>query len=181
MSRSTRRRRYVSRRRALLVALSCLALVVGVGAVALGALVQTSPESREPVPLSVGAVHTVPDRVAFVGDLVVYGTPPTGERPELDALGCTATEGERALSTEAAAREDRIVVADVGLVPLVSFPGREGHSIACTGPAAAAAAPLFVVPGASSRSLIPLGAYCVAAFLLPLGTVGLLMLRASAD
>lgn len=179
MSRSTRR--YVSRRRGLLVALSCLALVLGAGAVALGAVVQTSPESREPVPLAVGDVYTVPERVAFVGDLVVYGTPSTGERPELDELGCTVTEGESALSTEAAAREDRIVVTGVGLVPLVSFPGREGYSIACAGPAAAAAAPLFVVPGASSRSLIPLGAYCVAAFLLPLGTVGLLMLRASAD
>lgn len=180
MSRATRRR-YVSRRRGLLMALSCLALAVGVGAVLLGALVQTSPEPREPVPLAVGEAYTVPDRVAFVGDLVVYGTPQNGERPELDALGCTATEGEGSLSTDAAAREDRIVVAGVGLVPLVSFPGRPGHSIACTGSAAVAASPLVVVPGASSRTLVPLGAYCVAAFLLPLGTVGLLMLRASAD
>ncbi|WP_380164469.1 hypothetical protein [Jannaschia sp. R86511] len=178
MSRATRR--YVSGRRRVLGALSCLALAGGAGAAALGWHVQTTPEDRTPVPFAAGEVVTVGERVAFVGDLVVYGAA-DGGRPELEALGCEVTDGGGPLSTEEAAGQDRIVVDGVGLVPLVSFPGREGYGLVCTGPAAVAAAPLYLVPGATSRSLVPLGAYSVAALGLPLGTVGLLMLRASRD
>lgn len=164
----------------MLLGLSVLSLATGAGAAVVGWHVQTTPEDRTPVPLAVGEVLTVGERVSFVGDLVVYGGS-DGERPTLDELGCQVTDGGGPLSTAAAASEGRIVVDGRGLVPLVSFPGREGYSIACSGPAAAAAAPLYVVPGATSRSLVPLGGYSVAALGLPLGAVGLLMLRASSD
>lgn len=162
-------------------ALSCVALVLGVLAVGLGYLVQSTPEDRTARPMSVDEAFTVGDRVPFVGPLVVYGTPTGGERPELDELGCEVTDGGGPLSTEAAERQDRVVVDDRGLVPLVQFPGREGYSIACTGPAAAAASPLYVVPGASARTLVPLAAYCTAALLVPLGLLGVLTLVASRD
>ena len=68
-----------------------------------------------------------------------------------------------------------------GLVPLVQFPGREGYSIVCTGPAAVAATPLYVVPGASSRTLVPLAGYCTAVLLVPLGLLGVLRLVSSRD
>lgn len=170
----------VGRDRGALAVLAAALLVVGVAALVLGWTVQTSPEDRTPVPLAVGEVWTAPERPLFVGDLVVYGTPDGGARPGLDELGCVVTEGGGPLSTSAAAAQDRIVVQGRGLVPLVSYPGQAGYSVACTGPAAAEAAPLFVVPGATSRTLVPLGAYCVAALAVPLGLVGLLMLRAGA-
>jgi hypothetical protein len=91
------------------------------------------------------------------------------------------TEGGGPLSVERAAQEDRVVVAERGQVPLVSFPGRAGYGLVCTGPAAAAAAPLFVIPGANSRELVPLAAYSTAALLVPVGAVGLVMLRSGRD
>ena len=170
---------YATRRRAVLTGLAAASLLLGAGAFVLGWSVQSSPEDRTPVPLAVGQVVTAPDRVSFVGDLVVYGTPGTGSRPDLDDLGCVVTEGGGPLSTDAAAREDRIVVGGNGLVPLVSYPGRTGYSIACTGPAAVEASPLYLVPGATSRALVPLGSYSLAALTVPLGLVGLGMLRSS--
>lgn len=169
----------VARRRGVLYVLSGGTLLVGVGGLLLGFAVQGSPESMEAQPLGPGEPFTAPQRALFVGDLVVYGTPPEGARPELDDLGCVVTEGGGPLSVSAARQEDRIVVAGEGLVPLVSFPGREGYSVACTGPAAVAAAPLYVVPGDDSRDLIPLSAFTVASLGCPLGAVGLVMLRAS--
>ena len=115
------------------------------------------------------------------GDLVVYGSPDEGGRPDLQEMGCAVTEGGGPLSVERAAQEDRVVVDGFGQVPLVSFPGRPGYGLVCTGPAAAAAAPLFVVPGATSRELVPLAAYSTAALLVPVGAMGLLMLRAGRD
>jgi len=161
--------------------LSAVALVLGVFAVGLGYLVQATPEDRTAQPLPVDAAYTVGERVPFVGALVVYGTPTEGDRPELADLGCQLSEGDGPLSTEAAERQDRVVVDGRGLVPLVQFPGREGYSIACTGPAALAAAPLFVVPGASSRDLLPLAGYCAAALLGPLGLLGVFTLVSSRD
>ena len=179
-SRASRAER-AQRSRPLVWGLSVLALVLGGLAFALGYLVQSVPEDRTAQPLPLDAPYTVGERVPFVGALVVYGTPTGGERPELDELGCEVTEGGGPLSTEAAERQDRVVVEGRGLVPLVQFPGREGYSIACTGPAAAAAAPLYVVPGATSRDLLPLAGYCVAALLVPLGLLGVLTLVASRD
>lgn len=179
-STSTRARRRAWRRGAGWFA-SSVAVVVGMVALATGYLVQSTPEDRTPQPLTVGGAYVVGERVAFVGDLVVYGTPSDGERPTLDELGCQVTEGGGPLSTRQARREDRIVVDGRGLVPLVSWPGRPGYGLVCAGPAAAAAAPLVVVPGATSRELVPLAGYSLAALLCPLGVVGLLMLRTSRD
>jgi hypothetical protein len=173
-----RKRSSVSARRfAVQVGALVLLLVVGIAGVVLGVLVQSTPERRDAVELAVGGVHTVPQRVPFVGDVVVYGTPPEGERPDLDELGCSVTQGGGPLSTERARAEDRLVVDGAGLVPLVSFPGDEGHSIGCGGPAAQAAAPLYVVPGGNSRGLIPLAGYSVAVLAIPLAVLGLLYLR----
>ncbi len=169
-------RRYMSPRRISGYVVAVVALGMGAVAGALGYLVASNPEPRGAQPIAVGEVFTVGERVPFVGDLVVYGTPPQGERPDLDALGCQATEGEASLSTTVAATQDRIVVDGRGVVPLVSFPGVEGHSIACNGPAAVTAAPLYVVPGSSARDLLPLAGYSVAALLLPVGFVIVLML-----
>lgn len=169
------------RTRPLVWTLSVLALVVGVLAVGLGYLVQSTPEDRTAQPLPLDAAYTVGERVPFVGALVVYGTPTAGERPDLEELGCEVTEGGGPLSTEAAERQDRVVVEGRGLVPLVELPGREGYSIACTGPAAVAAAPLYVLPGATSRELLPLAGYCAAALLVPLGLFGVLSLVSSRD
>jgi len=161
--------------------LSGVALVLGVLAVGLGYLAQATPEDRTAQPLRVDAAYTVGERVPFVGALVVYGTPTAGDRPALADLGCRVSDGGGPLSTEAAERQDRVVVDGRGLVPLVQFPGREGYSIACTGPAALAAAPLFVVPGATSRDLVPLAGYCAAALLVPLGLLGVFTLVSSRD
>ena len=143
-------------------------------------LVELNPESREPQRLPLDTAHSVSNRAFLAGDLVVYGAPSTSVRPELAELGCEVIPGGRQLSTVAASREDRIVHDGRGLVPLVSFPGRPGQSIACSGPAAVAAAPLYVVPGATARGLVPLAGYCLAALLLPVGGVGIYLLRISA-
>ena len=172
------RRRHV-RYRKLWYVLCLTALVAGLGALSLAVLVQQTPETREPQPLPLGAVYTSQERVFLAGDLVVYGRPPTSERPSLAELGCQVTEGGGPLSTDAAAGQDRIVVDGRGLVPLATFSGRPGHSIACSGPAAAAAAPLYVAPGTTARGLVPLAGYSLAVFLLPVSIVGLLMLGAS--
>jgi hypothetical protein len=108
---------------------------------------------------------------------VVYGVPRPGPAPTLEELGCEVTPGGGPLTTLGVADEDRIVVAGQGLVPLVAFPGREGHSIACGGPAAVAAAPLHVAPGRSGRDLLPTAAFSLAAFLIPVAGTGLLMSR----
>lgn len=159
---------------------ACIAAVAaGLLAVALGGRILLTPESDDPLPLSAGEVFVVPARVDMVGPLVLYGSLDGEDRPSLTELGCVITAGGGPLSTDAARAEGRIVVAGRGLTPLVSFPGREGHSLACTGPGAVAAAPLFVVPGSSQRDLVPLSAFSVAAFLVPVGGAGLLMLRAS--
>lgn len=152
-------------------------LLVGVAGVVAGVFVQATPERREAVAVDVGEAFTVPDRPPFVGDMVVYGSPPEGERPDLDELGCQVTDGGGPLSTEAAQREDRIVVADRGLVPLVSFPGDPGHSVACAGPAAQASAPLYVIPGGNSRTLIPLAGFSLAVLCIPLAVLGLVYAR----
>jgi hypothetical protein len=172
-----KRRRASPQSRALLIILSVAALALGVVGIALGLVVQSNPESRDAQLLEVGAAYTAPDRVPFVGDLVVYGAPTDGERPDLEALGCVTTSGDA--STKNALREDRLVVDDRGLVPLVSFAGEPGHSIGCNGPAAVAAAPLYVAPGANGRHLIPLAGYSVGALGVPLGLLGLLSARAS--
>lgn len=177
---SSRAGRAAAYRRAGWVA-STLALLLGLVVAGAAYVVQVTPEDRTPVPLGVGEAFVAPDREWLVGDLVVYGTPPEGDRPDLDELGCQVTEGGGPLSTRAARLEDRIVVAGEGLVPLVSFPGRPGYGLVCAGPAAQASAPLFVVPGASSRGLVPLAGYSAAVLLVPVGVVGLLMLRASRD
>lgn len=172
------RRRSVSGR-AFVVRVTALValLLVGVAGVTAGVTVQATPERRDAVPLVVGQAFTVPQRPPFVGDMVVYGAPPEGERPDLDELGCQVTEGGGPLSTRAAQREDRIVVGDVGLVPLVSFPGAQGHSVACAGPGAQAAAPLYVIPGGNSRTLVPLAGFSLAVLCIPLAVLGLLYAR----
>lgn len=152
-------------------------LLLGTAGVVLGLVVQLTPERREAVPIPVGEAYTAPQRVPFVGDLVVYGAPPEGNRPDLDELGCQVTDGGGPLSTDDAARQDRIVVAGRGLVPLVSFPGKPGHSLACAGAAAEASAPLYVIPGANSRDLIPLAGYCVAVLCVPFAVLGLVDAR----
>ena len=162
-------------------AVAVLALVLGVLAFGVGYAVQATPEDRTPEPLALDAAYTVGPRVPLVGALVVYGTPVGGERPDLAELGCEVTAGGGPLSTGAAAEQDRVVVEGRGLVPLVQFPGREGYSIVCTGPAAVAATPLYVVPGASSRTLVPLAGYCTAVLLVPLGLLGVLRLVSSRD
>lgn len=180
LARPTRRRRRSAsgRRAAVRAAVAALLLVAGLAAGAAGLLVQSTPEQRDAQLLGVGQAWTAPERPAFVGDLVVYGTPAEGKRPELAELGCQVTSGGGPLSTERAAREDRLVVEGRGLVPLVSFPGEAGHSIGCVGPAAEAAAPLYVVPGRNQRHLVPVAGYCVAALFVPLGAFMLLSLRA---
>lgn len=182
-ARSRRRRRTrgerLAARRRLGWASSSLALLLGLAALAAGLVVQATPEDRTPTPLAVGEAYVAPEREWLVGDLVVYGTPPEGERPDLDELGCAVTEGGGPLSTRSARLEDRIVVAGQGLVPLVSFPGTAGYGLVCSGAAAQAASPLYVVPGASDRDLVPLAGYSLAVLLLPVGTVGALMLGAS--
>lgn len=177
--RSRRRTRHSvsGRRLAVTVVSMVLLLVVGIVGVVVGVVVQTTPERREAVALVPGEPYTAPERVPFVGALVVYGTPPEGERPDLDELGCQVTEGGGALSVDDARLEDRIVVDDRGLVPLVSFPGGSGHSIACAGPGAEAAAPLYVIPGRNNRTLLPLAGYSLAALCLPLSVLGLLNAR----
>ncbi len=177
MLRKRKRGSTSARRTAAQVAGLVLTLLVGVAGVALGVLVQATPESREAVPLAVGSAFTVPQRMPFVGDMVVYGTPPEGERPDLDELGCSITAGGGPLSTDAARNQDRLVVDGTGLVPLLSFPGAEGHSIGCNGPAAQAAAPLYVVPGTTSRGLVPLSGFSLAALCIPLSVLGLLYVR----
>ena len=162
-------------------AATTLSVAGGVLAVVSGYLVQSTPEDRTPVPLALGEAYIVPERVWLVGDLVVYGSPEERGRPDPDELGCVVTEGGGGLSVERAAREDRIVVGGVGQVPLVSFPGRTGYGLVCAGPASATAAPLYVVPGANARAMVPLAAYSAAALLIPVGTVGLVMLRAGRD
>ncbi len=179
-TRASRAERAQRSRRGLWV-LSVLALALGTLALGLGSLVQTTPEDRTARPLALDQAFEVGPRVPFVGPLVVYGTPPAGERPALEDLGCDVVEGGGRWSSEAAARQDRVVVEGRGLVPLAQLPGREGYAFACTGPAAAAAAPLYVVPGATSRDLVPLAGYCAAALLLPLGLLGVLRLVASRD
>jgi hypothetical protein len=181
VSSTTSRTRRLARARAAGWAASTAALLLGALAGIAGWTVQATPEDTTPVPLPVGTAWVVPERVPFAGDLVVYGTPPGGERPDLAGLGCQVTDGGGPLSTVAARQEDRIVVDGRGLVPLVSFPGREGYGLACSGQAAVAAAPLYVVPAAGSRDLVPLATWSVAALLVPVGAVGLLMLRASRD
>lgn len=161
--------------------LCALAVAAGVSAAGLGVLVLQTPESREPVPLPVGGVHTAGERPPFTGLLVVYGVAQPGPPPTLDQLGCRVTADGGPLTRVGLADEDRLVVAGQGLVPLVAYPGGEGHSIACTGPAAVAAAPLYVVPGRSGRDLLPTAAFTVAAFLVPVGATGLLMLRPVRD
>lgn len=157
------------------------AVGAGLLAASLGVVIGSTPEDRAPLPLPIDAAVEVPDRVPLAGPMVVYGTPPDGGRPRAADLGCGLTVGGGRLSTVAAQQEDRIVVNGRGLVPLVSFPGRAGYGVACTGPAAVAAAPLYLLPGASPRHLVPLAAFSTAALLVPLGVVGLLMLRASGD
>lgn len=179
-ARGSRAERAQRSRRATWV-LSVLALLLGMGAAGLGYLVQSTPEDRTAQPLPLDQAYTVGERVPFVGALVVYGTPTAGERPGLEELGCEVTEGGGPLSVEAAERQDRVVVEGRGLVPLVQLPGREGYSIACTGPAAVASAPLYVVPGASSRGLVPLAGYCAAALLVPLGLLGVMSLVSTRD
>ena len=49
---------------------------------------QSTPEDREARLLEVGEAYTAPERVPLAGDLVVYGTPPEGDRPTLEELGC---------------------------------------------------------------------------------------------
>lgn len=177
--RNRRRTRHsVSGRRLAVTVLAMIVLLVlGIVGVVVGVVVQTTPERREAVAVPLGEPYTSPARVPFVGDLVVYGTPPEGERPDLDELGCQVTEGGGPLSVDDARLEDRIVVEDRGLVPLVSFPGGSGHSIACAGPGAEAAAPLFVIPGRNNRTLLPLAGYCLAALCIPLSVLGLLNAR----
>lgn len=165
------------RRLVATVAVMVVLLAAGVIGVVVGVVVQATPERREALPLPVGEPFTVGERVPFVGDLVVYGTPPDGERPELDELGCQVTEGGGPLSTDAARQEDRIVVDGRGLVPLVSFPGATGHSIACAGPAAEAAEPLYVIAGGNDRHLIPLAGFSLAALCIPLSVLGLVNAR----
>lgn len=177
VSRRSRRRSVSGRRLVATVVVMVVLLAVGVVGVVAGVVVQATPERREAQRLAVGDAFTVGDRVPFVGDLVVYGTPPEGDRPELEELGCQVTEGGGPLSTEAAQQEDRIVVDGRGLVPLVSFPGRTGHSIACTGPAAEAAEPLYVIAGGNDRHLVPLAGFSLAALCLPLSVLGLVNAR----
>jgi hypothetical protein len=158
-----------------------LAVAAGVLATALGILVLRTPESRVPVPVAVGEVYTAGERPPLVGPLVVYGRPQPGGPPALADLGCRVTPGGGPLTSADTGTEDRIVVAGRGLVPLAAYPGREGHSIACAGPAAVRAAPLHVMPGRSGRDLVPTAAFSVAAFLVPVGATGLLMLRPVRD
>lgn len=180
LARPTRRRRRSTsgRRAALRLGFASALLVAGLAAGAVGLLVQSTPEVRDARLLTVGQGWTAPERPPLVGDLVVYGTPVDGERPPLGELGCQVTSGGGPLSTRRAAREDRLVIEGRGLVPLVSFPGEAGHSIGCAGPAAQAAAPLYVVPGQNQRHLVPVAGYCVAALFVPLGAFLLLSLRA---
>lgn len=152
------------------------AVVLGVLAVALGALVQTTPESRWERDLEPGEVFTAPVRVPLSGDLVVYGTP-DGWRPSLEDMGCRTTDGGGSVEPADPASESHLVVGDEGLVPLVRWSGPVGHSIACSGPGAVAAAPLYVAPGHSMRHLIPVAAYSLAALLLPVGIVALVSTR----
>lgn len=130
-----------------------------------------------PVRVAVGAVYTVPSRAPLSGDLVVYGTPPDGWVPTLDDMGCQATAGGGPVVLADADRENRPVVDGTGLQPLVTFPGRPGHSIVCSGPAAQAAAPLHIAPGHDARHLVPLAAWSLAALLLPVGVACLLRPR----
>lgn len=170
-------RRLLNRSVAYLAALA--AAVLGLALAGVGVAVLRTPEPSTPVALDTDVAFTTPARVSFSGPMVIYGAPTPGPPPSLAQLGCVVTAGGGALSTDDALGEDRIVVEGRGLVPLVTFPGREGDSIGCNGPAAVAAAPLFVAPGRSGRELLPTAAFCGAALLLPVGVAGLLMLHAS--
>jgi hypothetical protein len=110
-----------------------LSLAAGTAATVAGFFVQSTPEDRTPRPLAVGEAFVAPERVWLVGDLVVYGSPDERGRPDLDELGCVVTEGGGPLSVERAAQEDRVVVAEQGQVPLVSFPA--GRATAWSAPA----------------------------------------------
>jgi hypothetical protein len=159
--------------------LCLLALVAGGLGIAAGAVVQSTPQDTWRLPMTPGAAFTVPARVPFGGSLVVYGTPRDSSRPSLVELGCRVTEGGGPLVLPDEANENRLVVEGRGVLPLAVFPGRPGHSIVCAGPAAEEAAPLYIAPGHSSRHLVPVAGYSIAALLLPAGTVGLLTARGS--
>jgi hypothetical protein len=150
-----------------------LALVLGGLSAGAGVLVQASPPESWRLPMTPGAVFTVPPRVLFAGPLVVFGSPGGEFRPTLEELGCRVTEGGGPVTLPDETNENRLVIADRGVVPLAVFPGRPGHSIACSGPGAEDAAPLFVAPGHTSRQLVPVAAYSLAALLIPAGAVGL--------
>jgi hypothetical protein len=156
-----------------------LALAAGGLGVSVGVAVQSTPQEAWRLSMTPGTALTVPARVPLAGPLVVFGTPRDGSRPTLAELGCQVTEGGGPIVLPDEANENHLVVANRGVVPLAAFPGRPGHSIACSGPAADDAAPLYLAPGHSSRDLVPVASYSVAALLLPAGAVGLLAARAA--
>ncbi|MGF1661194.1 MAG: hypothetical protein ACFCVG_01755 [Kineosporiaceae bacterium] len=160
--------------------LCLLALVLGSLGIAVGVVVQATPQETWRQPLTPGTALTVPARAPLSGPLVVYGTPRDGTPPSLAELGCRTTDGGGPVVLPDRANENRLVVEGRGVLPLATFPGRPDHSISCSGPAAEAAAPLYVAPGHTSRHLVPVAAYSTAALLLPVGVVGLLTTRAAA-
>lgn len=165
----------------------CLALVlVGVAAAALGAWVEAHPDDRTPLALTASRGVVLPERPLLAAPLVLYGVPGGGARPGVDALACQVTDqdGTRPVGEAPTGQVDvldRLVVDGRGVVPLLVVSGPAGAELSCPSGAAQQAEPLYLLPGSSARSVVPLAAYTTAAVTLPFGLALLVLHRLTRD
>lgn len=165
------------RNRRRLRAASATLAAAGILAVGAGATAPRLAPDRDPLPLAAGAGVRAPDPGPFGGRVLLYGVPAgrfSGQPSGAD-LGCSSG-GTRWTTTADGA--DRLVIGGQAVVPLLVMPaGAAGRTVRCTGPAATALTPLYLVTTVGVRDEVPMAAFSFASLALVLGGVGCWRLR----